>query len=258
MALTHADTGNLQTDTAFSGEQVGGFVGLCLILYMGNVYMVEVARQTLPADPDGSALIRGCALGTVFVTVIAAGWLVATSAALEPAQLEGEVGTVIGPLADETGMVVTVLGAVLTVLLLGLGIERASVAVMHLIQERVPSRPVLPVLVPLVICLVGEALLAADAVSFAGVFNAAGIASNVVLGLALPFLLVAAGRRTGDVEAGLTVPLAGRRSVATVMVLADAALLVALATVLSDGAVLQVVALGALGALGALVYLGRP
>jgi hypothetical protein len=258
VAIAHGDTGNLEGVDALSGEALGGFVGLTLILYMSNVYMVDVARETLPFDPDGRALIAGTAIATAIVTAIAAGWLVATAAALDPGRLAGEVGTVLGPLARETGTAVKVLGGLLTLLLLGLGIERAAVAVMNLVAERLSGPRALPVLVPLAICLIGEGLLEANSVSFAGVFNAAGIAANVVLGLALPFLLIAASRRSGDVTPGLTVPLAGRRGVAAAMFVADAALLVALATVLGHGVMLRVVALGALGALAAFLWLARP
>jgi hypothetical protein len=258
IAIAHGDTANLDAPDALSTEAFGGFLGLILILYMGNVYMVQVARETLPRDSDGRGLIAGCALGTVLMTSIAGGWLVATSAALDPRRLGSEVGTVLGPLADEAGIAVIVLGALLTLLLLGLGIERAAVAVMDLVAERVAGGRTLPVIAPLVVCLVGEGLLEAGEISFAGVFNAAGIAANVVLGLAMPLLLVQASRRTGDLEPGVSVPLAGRRSVVIGMVSADVLLLVALATVLEDGPVVRAAAVAALGALGTMVWLARP
>jgi hypothetical protein len=113
------------------------------------------------------------------------------------------------------------------------------------------------VLAPLLICLGGELLLDADAVSFAGIFNAAGIAANVVLGLVLPPLLLQASRRTGDATPGLVVPLAGRRGVGVALVVFGVVLLLALATVLANGVLLRVVALAALGALVSLVWLAR-
>jgi hypothetical protein len=142
-------------------------------------------------------------------------------------------------------------------LLLGLGTERASVAVMNLVGEWVPRRRAIPVLAPLVICLCGEGLLQADAVSFAGIFNAAGIAANVVLGLVLAPLLLEASRRTGDLTPGVLVPLAGRRATAAALIAGGTLLLVALATVLATGLLLRVVALAALGALVSLVWLAR-
>lgn len=256
IALAHGESRNLETAPGLSGSAVGGLLGLVLILYMGSVYAVEVAREVLPGDPRGRALIAGGAVGTLLTTVIAAAWLVATTAALAPGRLEGEVGTVLGPLAAETGPAVTVLGVVLTLLLLGLGTQRASVALMDLVDERLPGRRLLPVLAPLAICLLGELLLDLGAVSFTAIFNAAGIAANVVLGLAVPPLLLAASRRSGDLEPGLRVPLLARGPVLAGLLLADGLLLVALATVLADGTLLRVVALGALGALAAFVWLG--
>ncbi len=74
----------------------------------------------------------------------------------------GEVGTVLGPLAEQTGDAVTVIGAVPTVLLLGLGMERTSIAVMNLVAERLPDGSrLLPAPAPLAVCLLGEALLGA-------------------------------------------------------------------------------------------------
>lgn len=146
---------------------------------------------------------------------------------------------------------------VLTVLLLGLGTQRASVGLMDLVDEWMPSRRAIPVLAPIVICLLGELLLDLGEASFSGVFNAAGIATNVVLGLALPVLLLRVSRRTGDLTPGLVVPLLGRRPVAVGLLLADAALLVALMSALGDDRLLRVVAFLALVALVALVWLSR-
>jgi hypothetical protein len=254
IAIGHGAARNVDTVDRFSGSAVGGLLGIILIIYMGSVYVVQVAREPL-RDHGGRALIVGSAIGTLVTTAIAAGWLVASSAALPPVRLTGEVGTVLGPLADETGAVVTVLSALLTLLLLGLGTQRASVMMMDLVDEWLPRRKALAVLVPVAICLIGEVLLELGAVSFTGIFNAAGIASNVVLGLALPVLLLAASRRTGDLTPALRVPLLGRRVVVVVLLVADALLLVALATFLADGALLRVTALAGLGAFVALVWL---
>ncbi|HEY2055884.1 MAG TPA: hypothetical protein VGH14_18275 [Solirubrobacterales bacterium] len=258
IALGHGGSLQLPPTPAFSGSALGGLVGLVLILYMGSVYVVQVAREALPADPDGRALISGSAIATLATTAIAAAWLLATSAVLPPSRLSSEVGTVLGPLAAQSGAAVTVLGALLTILLLGLGTERAAVALLDLVEERLPGRRLLPAAVPLAVCLVGEGLLDLGAVSFSGIFNAAGIAANVVLGLALPGLLLAAARASGDIEPGLRVPLLGRRAFLAALLIADALLLIALATVLADGALVRVLAPAALGALVALVWLATP
>ena len=257
VAIAHANLHNLTSAGTTHASEFGDLVGTILILYMGSVYVVGVARDTLPSDPDGRGLIAGSAVATLATTAIAGLWLLAVTSALPASKLSGQVGTVLDPLASEFGAVVAVPGVVLTLLLLGLGTERAAVALMDLVEERAPRRRVLPVLAPLAICVVGEVLLDLGEVSFTGVFNAAGIAANVVLGLAVPVLLLAVSRRTGELTPGLRVPLLGRRTVAAALLVGDALLLLALATVLSDGTMLRVIALASLAALAELLWLCR-
>ena len=252
--------GDLGAVDDLSADSLGGVVGLTVMIYISNVYVVQIAREQLPRAPGGRALVLGSAIGTILLTAIAAAWLLATSAALRPEDLRGEVGTVLGPLADETGTAVTVLGAGLTVLLLGLGIERTAIAVMNLTAERLPerSRALAPV-APLAVCLVGEALLAADAVSFSGIMGVAGIATNVLLALALPLLLLLAARRSGDLRPGpgAVVPVFGAPVAVWSLVAAAGVLLVLFATVLSDQLLLQVAAGLSLVALIVTVVLAR-
>lgn len=239
---------------------IGGVVGVVLMLYISNVYVVAIARETLPRDPGGRALVRGSALGAAALTLIAAAWLLATSAALRPEDLTGEVGTVLGPLSSEVGASVAVLGSVLIVLLLGLGLERTGVAVMRLASERLSgrARPLGP-LAPLAVCGLGEALLSAGAVSFTDVFAVAGIATNALLALAVPMLLLLAARARGDVELepGAAVPVFGRPAVAWALVGAAALLLVLFATVLTDVPLLHAGATISLLALVATVWAAR-
>ncbi len=252
--------GDLGAVDDLSAESLGGVVGLTVMIYISNVYVVQIAREQLPRAPGGRALVLGSAIGTILLTALAAAWLLATSAALRPEDLRGEVGTVLGPLADETGTAVTVLGAGLTVLLLGLGIERTAIAVMNLTAERLPERRrALAPVAPLAVCLVGEALLAADAVSFSGIMGVAGIATNVLLALALPLLLLLAARRSGDVRPGpgAVVPVFGAPVAVWSLVAAAGVLLVLFATVLSDQLLLQVAAGLSLVALVVTVVLSR-
>jgi hypothetical protein len=259
IAVVHGG-GDLGAVDDLSAESLGGVVGLAVMIYISNVYVVQIAHEQLPRAPGGRALVLGSALGTILLTAVAAGWLLATSAALRPEDLRGEVGTVLGPLADETGTIVTVLGTGLTVLLLGLGVERTAIAVMHLTAERLPerSRSLAPV-APLAICLLGEALLAADAVSFSGILGVAGIATNILLALALPLLLLLAARRSGDVRPGpgAVVPLFGAPVAVWSLVAAAGVLLVLFATVLSDQLLLEVAAALSLAALVVTVVLSR-
>jgi hypothetical protein len=259
IAVLHGG-GDLSAVDDLSAESLGGLVGLVVMLYISNVYVVQIARELLPRAPDGRALVLGSAVGTVVLTALAAAWLLTTSAALRPEDLSGEDGTVLGPLADETGAAVAVLGTLLSVLLLGLGIERTAIAVMNLTAERLPdgSRALAP-LAPLGVCVIGAVLLAADVVSFSAIFGIAGIATNVLLALALPLLLLLAARRSGDIEPGpgAVVPFFGRPVAVWAVVAAAAVLLVLFATVLSDQPLLHVAAVVSLAALVATVAFAR-
>jgi hypothetical protein len=256
IAVAHGG-GDLSAADELSGAALGNVIGLVVMLYIANVYVVQIAREVLPVEPGGRALVRGSAVGTVVMTVIAGAWLMATSAGLAPEQLRGEVGTVLGPLADETGGAVVVLGTMLTLLLLGLGIERTSVAVMNLVAERLPRRRLVAVLAPLAVCALGEILLGADSVTFSGVFGVSGVATNVVLAIAVPLLLLLAARRGGDLEPepGARVALFGRPVAVWASVALSALLLVAFATVLADRVLLRVAAVVSLAALLATVGL---
>jgi hypothetical protein len=249
--------GDLSAADHLSGASVGNVLGVVVMLYIANVYVVQIARELLPEEPGGRALVRGSALGTVAVTVIAGAWLMATSAGLAPDQLRGEIGTVLGPLAAETGAVVVVLGTMLTLLLLGLGIERTSVAVMNLVAERLSAGRRVAVLAPLAVCALGEILLGAGSVTFSDVFGVAGIATNIVLAIAVPLLLLLAARASGDEqpEPGARVPLFGRPGAVWASVAVAAVLLVAFATVLADRLLLRIAAGASLVALLATVAL---
>lgn len=242
--------GDLATPTGVDGADIGLVGGVIVMLYISNVYMVGIARESLPVRPDGRDLIVGSAVGTLAVTVIAGLWLLACSSALDPTGLAAETGTVIGPLAERSGLVVTVLGFILTMLLLGLGIERTSVAVMRLAAERMPepSRR-WALLAPIAVCLFGEGLLAADAVSFSGIFGVAGVTTNIFLAIAVPALLLLAARRTGDLPAGARVPIAGRPIPTAILVGAAAVLLVGYATVIADDGLIRAGSVVALAAL---------
>lgn len=242
--------GSFSAPAGVDPADVGLVGGVIVMLYISNVYMVGIARESLPVRPDGRDLILGSAIGTFAVTVITGLWLVACSAALDPSVLAGETGTVLGPLADVSGAAVAVLGVILVLLLLGLGIERTSVAVMRLAAERLPEdRRRMALLAPIAVCLVGEGLLTADAVSFSAIFGVAGVTTNIFLAIAIPAMLLLAARRTGDLPAGAKVPILGRPIPAALMVGLSGLLLAAYASFLADNTLTRAGSLLALAAL---------
>ena len=192
-ALLRADVPLLGGEGSVAAA-LGPLIALALLFYIGNVYVIGVAKRMLPHDPGGSVSLRGTVLGMVALVVLGAVWLVPVTAAVPAADLAGERGTALGPLSDVTGPVVGVLGTLATLLLLGLGLERTAVALVRFTDERLPdgfgatgrrrrlSARTLACAVPaLGMCAIGEVLLALGDVSFSNVMGLAGVISNIVV-----------------------------------------------------------------------------
>jgi hypothetical protein len=200
--LSHADVplgdGNEALD-----KTVGAALGVILMQYIGSVYLVGIQRQAAARDPEASRLAAGAFVGTVIVTVIVGLWLVGVSAAVPAADLAATKGTAIGPLADQVGPAMGVLGGIASVLLLGMNINRGSIAVHALALERLTRwsgrwRTVLAGVPVLLIFAVAEATLDLGDASFSSVLTISGVVTNVLVGIAIPMLIVMAARRRGE------------------------------------------------------------
>ncbi|MGI2903284.1 hypothetical protein [Tolypothrix sp. VBCCA 56010] len=115
-------------------------LGVSLMLYFGHVYVGECGKLILPRDKSASSLIWGSVAGTAFLTVLFCIWVLAVNGAIAPQLLVGQSGTVLEPLAAEVGSIVTVLGAVLIILLLGMAWLRSSSLLLNLAKEWLPAR----------------------------------------------------------------------------------------------------------------------
>jgi hypothetical protein len=116
-------------------------LGVSLMLYFGHVYVGECAKAILPRDPSASSLIWGSIAGTAFLTVLFCIWVLAVNGAISPQLLAGQSGTALEPLALQVGSIVSVLGAVLVTLLLGMAWLRSSSLLLNLAREWLPVRP---------------------------------------------------------------------------------------------------------------------
>ncbi|KYC40654.1 hypothetical protein WA1_23710 [Scytonema hofmannii PCC 7110] len=116
-------------------------LGVSLMLYFGHVYVGECAKVILPRDPSASSLIWGSVAGTAFLTVLFCIWVLAVNGAISPELLAGQSGTALEPLALQVGPIVSVLGAVLVTLLLGMAWLRSSSLLLNLAREWLPIRP---------------------------------------------------------------------------------------------------------------------
>lgn len=148
LAFRHIQLSNLLyvnlsflNDQPFQPWMLQRILGVSLMLYFGHVYVGECARLILPRDPNATSLIWGSVAGTAFLTILFCIWVLAVNGAISPQLLAGQSGTALEPLALQVGAIVTVLGAVLVTLLLGMAWLRSSSLLVNLAREWIPARP---------------------------------------------------------------------------------------------------------------------
>jgi len=110
-------------------------LGVSLMLYFGHIYVGECAKLVLPRDSSASSLILGSIFGTLVLTGLFCLWILAMNGAIAPEVLSQQMGTVLEPLAAQIGPIVTVLGSVLIILLLGMAWIRSSSLLLNLGRE---------------------------------------------------------------------------------------------------------------------------
>lgn len=147
LAFGHVQLENLSyvnlpfLDGHFQPEILQRILGVSFMLYFGHVYVGECGKLILPRDSSATSLIWGSVAGTAFLTVLFCIWVLAVNGAIAPQLLAGQSGTALQPLAREVGSIVTVLGAVLVTLLLGMAWLRSSSLLVNLAKEWLPARP---------------------------------------------------------------------------------------------------------------------
>ncbi len=125
---------------SFQPEMLQRVLGVTLMLYFGHVYVGECGKLVLPRDPSAKSLIWGSIAGTAFLTVLFCIWILAVNGAVSPDLLARETGTALKPLAVKVGSIVTVLGVILIILLLGMAWLRSSSLLVNLAKEWLPIR----------------------------------------------------------------------------------------------------------------------
>jgi hypothetical protein len=183
-------------------DTLGQAAGVVLMQFIGSIYLLGIGKVSLPRDPGGRSLIGGAALGTGLLAVIAALWLVAVGGAVPPSVLADQAGTAIGPLADRTGTVVSLLGGLTVLLLLGLSANRTAGALHDIAREQVERLPA-PLRFPAAVAPVVATILAAEALassgaSFSDVMTIAGVVINFAVGGMFPLLMLVGARRFGE------------------------------------------------------------
>ncbi|UCC64137.1 MAG: hypothetical protein JSV36_03505 [Anaerolineae bacterium] len=122
--------------------------GVILLAYFGHLSVGNCARVVLRRDPSARSLIWGTVAAQVVVMVIYCVWVLAVNGAVAPGALAGQSGTALAPLAAEIGPLVHVLGSVFVVLGMGMGTIHSSIPLFSLVQERLPKKRWLVVMLP--------------------------------------------------------------------------------------------------------------
>jgi amino acid permease/DNA-binding transcriptional ArsR family regulator len=147
IALTHLRVENLLYTRVpgfdghpFEPAAVALIFGAVLAAFFGHVSICQVAGASLRRDPTARSLISGSVAAQATALVLYSLWVMAVSGAVGPQVLAQERGTSLEPLAGVAGPLVTVLGAVLAVLSMGLASVYLSLALFNLVRERLPGR----------------------------------------------------------------------------------------------------------------------
>src|SRR5262249_5225392 len=114
--------------------------GPLLMLYTGQILIIQCANVVRHRDPSGRSLIRGSVAGTVCLIVLFTVWLLAVSGTIAPEALGRQAGTVITPLAAQFGPSMHVLGVSLVIVLLGMVCLKTSNTLYSLVYEWLPTR----------------------------------------------------------------------------------------------------------------------
>ena len=176
-------------------------VGVALLVFFGQLLLPAAARLALPRDPGGRGFIAGAAAGTLFLGVFMAAWLLLVDDTVFAGQLIGLHGTVLVTLGRDTGPAVTLAGAVLVLVLPGLGTIRCSTVLMSQTRTLLaalgdgPVSRVLPSLPVLATFGLAALLLDSGGADVSAVMGIAGVLGVSVATALLPLPLLAAARR---------------------------------------------------------------
>jgi hypothetical protein len=123
-----------------SEHYLANTIGIILMGYFAEAFVVQCAKVVLPREPSGRSLIWGSLAGLGGIAVVLSLWIVVMNGSLDPRMLAGETVTVITPLAAAVGSGTVALGALLILFLPGLATLRCMVGAYNVAREWLPAR----------------------------------------------------------------------------------------------------------------------
>jgi amino acid permease len=188
--------------------------GVVLVSYFGHTSAGHAAKVVLAKDPSGRQLLSGNVAAMLTAMAIYILFVIAVTAAVGAAALDGYQGTALTPLAARVGPIVDVLGSVFIVLGVGLSSIYLGLGIFNQMAEVLPSipgvrwqsRPGRPRMLDFVvrasplaaIFAIADVLVAAGTISFTGPLSLIGTLALTLLAGVFPMLMLLAARRRGD------------------------------------------------------------
>jgi amino acid permease len=115
-------------------------VGVVLMVFFSEAFVVQCAKAVLPRDPSGRSLIWGSMAGLAAIGVALAFWIFLVDAIIPADVLAHETATVISPLTDHLGTAAVLPGFLLVLLLPGLAVIRCSIGLFNQVSEWLPAK----------------------------------------------------------------------------------------------------------------------
>jgi amino acid permease len=228
LTIPYFDPGNLvmtPEQGTFTLAIVGPILGVMLSTYLSHFLVATYCPVVLRRDPTARTWIKGCAAALLFFIGVAALWLIVPSGVVPNEVLAGTTDTVLVPLAAAAGPAVTLLGAVLVSLSLGLASIQVALAQYYSIQERLPAagtagfwgrlgdrgRFWLAVTPMFLIFVLAEWVTVTGIGSFGRMLGFLGALALPLLSGMFPILLLASTRCKGDFVPGYVNRLLGNK-----------------------------------------------
>src|SRR5262249_37569599 len=120
---------------------LGNVLGVVLMGYIAEAFVVQCAKAVLPRDPSGRSLIRGSITALAAIALLLCVWVAVINGSVPARALADQPGTVFVPLAAVAGPGVAIVGSFLTALLLGLVALRCMIGSFNAVREWLPTPP---------------------------------------------------------------------------------------------------------------------
>ncbi len=193
--------------------------GVMLSNFFSHMLVANYGRVIIRRDTSARSWIWGAVASIGMTTLISCLWVLCFNGAIAPDALARESGTALTALQARVGPIVTWLGSVFVVLSLGMASIHVSLALLFMMEERLPSsskgwlsgraRFLISISPVAGVFVVSEWLAITGQGSFSELLGFVGVIALPLLGGIFPILLLAATRRKGDYVPGLVLKLLG-------------------------------------------------